>query len=533
MVSENDRRVLELVCGLRVVSNRQLERLCPDLPPRTLRYRTRRLHGLGLLGRSRPYRDRGSAPWHLWPTRRADALIRGQPEPRGGERRPPNPLFLAHATAVSELYVTLHTASPAEFVLDGFWREAREEFRARSGRDSSICPDATVTLRDGDRRLLAGLVEVDLGTMSHARLRAKARAYAEYVMQAAWRARRDWCPAVLFATTSRQRANAFCRHLDAELTRGRARYFDAEAVCVACDRVYDLTAAVSAPCWYRTGNEQGLTLVDCLREARRPYDERLAHELARERRDDAHRARLRADPEALREHLRGRLTGPFYLLCERLGEPGARSLDLLLGGNGPLEPAERAALDALAGEDPLDTRIGETPTATVGDALDLLAERYRQRQRAQARKLAGRYGDGPALRNALAQLDGGRLLSAAATQELERRAASDRRAAVLQTQRREAYAERRPREARRLARHAGLAARLLSAGAYLEDADRRWLRVCPACQETVYPEPDEQDLDGSLTVARSCPFCASSHLEPWPEGLEPASGPSPHEQAYW
>lgn len=284
-VSETDRRLLELVCGLRVVSNRQLERLFPDVPPRTLRYRTRHLHDLGLLGRSRPYRDRGSAPSHLWPTRRSDALIRGQPEPRGGERREPNPLFLAHATAVSELYVTLWTTPPAGLVLDGFWREAREGFRDRSDRDSSICPDATVTLRDDDGQLLAALVEVDLGTMSHARLRTKARAYAEYVMQSAWQAHHEWCPAVLFATTSHQRAHAFCRRIEAELTRGRSRYFDAEpSVCVACDRVCDMTAAVNEPCWHLASDEQGLTLVDCLRAARRPYDERLARELARQRR---------------------------------------------------------------------------------------------------------------------------------------------------------------------------------------------------------------------------------------------------------
>jgi hypothetical protein len=175
--------------------------------------------------------------------------------------------------------------------------------------------------------------------------------------------------------------------------------------------------------------------------------------------EDAHRGRLRADPEALREHLRGRMTLPPYVLGERLGEPRARALELLIGGGGPPRPVERAALEALAGDDPLDPR-GETPTTAVCDALDAVAEHHRQQQHAHTLQLAGRHGDGPALRHALAQLDDGQLLTAAALQDLERRAASDQRATVLQTQRRIAYAQRRPREARRLARQAGAAAQL-------------------------------------------------------------------------
>lgn len=102
-----DQRVLTVLCAHRVVRQDQLERLFPDVPERTLRYRTRRLHDLGLAGRSRPYRERGSAPNHHWPTRRADCLMRGDSVPRGGERKQPNPVFLAHATALTELYVTL------------------------------------------------------------------------------------------------------------------------------------------------------------------------------------------------------------------------------------------------------------------------------------------------------------------------------------------------------------------------------------------------------------------------------------------
>ena len=94
-----------------MVRQDRLGRLFPEVPERTLRYRTRRLHQLGLAGRSRPYRERGSAPNHHWPTRRAGALVCGESLPRGGERHVPNPVFLAHAAALTELYVAFATDS--------------------------------------------------------------------------------------------------------------------------------------------------------------------------------------------------------------------------------------------------------------------------------------------------------------------------------------------------------------------------------------------------------------------------------------
>ena len=38
--------------------------------------------------------------------------MNGDPIPRGGERNQPNPLFLAHAAALTELYVTLAVGGP-------------------------------------------------------------------------------------------------------------------------------------------------------------------------------------------------------------------------------------------------------------------------------------------------------------------------------------------------------------------------------------------------------------------------------------
>lgn len=174
--------------------------MSPETPPRTVRYRTSRLAKLGLLGRTRPYRERGSAPHHLWPTRKGEAIAEGGPPPRGGERREPNPLFLAHACAISELYVVLSTEPPGGLGLAGFEREAeaREPFRGYDGKDHAVAPDATIQLAEADGRRLTGLVELDLGTMSNRQLKAKAEGYGEYVRLDGWRMRNEFLPAAPF-----------------------------------------------------------------------------------------------------------------------------------------------------------------------------------------------------------------------------------------------------------------------------------------------------------------------------------------------
>ncbi len=50
MLADIDRRVLGVLCAHRVETQAQLGRLFPGVPERTLRYRTRRLHELWLVG---------------------------------------------------------------------------------------------------------------------------------------------------------------------------------------------------------------------------------------------------------------------------------------------------------------------------------------------------------------------------------------------------------------------------------------------------------------------------------------------------
>ncbi len=222
-VTDTDRRLLTLLAEQRVLTQTQLERLLADTPARTLRYRTERLTKLGLVGRSRPYRDKGSAPFHYWPTRASDAFARGEPVPRGGERAEPNPQFLHHAERLSELYVLLAVQAPTVGLhLHSFKREgaAREVFRA-DGRERALAPDALIHLHDESGRGLLAFVELDMGTMSHARLKTKAAGYAAYAAQAAWAESHPFCPCLLFLTTTETRAVVFLNLLNGLLDKHR------------------------------------------------------------------------------------------------------------------------------------------------------------------------------------------------------------------------------------------------------------------------------------------------------------------------
>lgn len=269
-LTDLDHDVLGIVCRLRVVTQRQLERLHPGVAERTLRYRVLRLQRLGLVGRTRPYRDRGSAPYHVWPTSRADALVRGQPPPRRGERRPPNPLFLAHVSAVSELYVVLRTrAAEAALTLVEFCREgeARETFEDLAGRARAIAPDARVALRDEHGRLLRGNVELDLGTMTHARLRRKLEGYLAYGERFVHASPAGRPPALLFITTSAPRADAFLHSVHAVHDRERWGHRASALQIAVSHAARDLDAVLVDRAWRTTRHHELRTLSECLVDA--------------------------------------------------------------------------------------------------------------------------------------------------------------------------------------------------------------------------------------------------------------------------
>lgn len=224
----------------------------------------------------------------------------------------------------------------------------------------------------------------------------------------------------------------------------------------------------------------------------------------------------------LHEHLRAQRV-PRYLLQERYGDAAACAVALLLDGERPPSEAERAVLDALAGDDPLAARLADgAADATVREALAALTVAYRDGQQDRVGGLAGRYGEGPHLRKARERLAAGDLLSVGALADLKSKASTDAEAREHQAAQRDAYQQRRAGEARRLARVRGLSARLRhGVEPFLEEADRLWLRVCSDSEEIAYPDPDEQpDRDGQPRDGRCCPFCKTRALAPW----TPAAG---------
>src|ERR1700689_1761085 len=344
-----DQSLLGVLCAHRVVTQAQLVRLFPDVPERTLRYRTRRLHDLGLTGRSRPYREEGSAPNHHWPTRRADCLMRGDPVPRGGERKRPNPVFLAHATALTEMYVTLATrAGEASLTLEEYRREgdAREPF-THERKDRALAPDAMVILTDSDGREFRAFVEIDLGTMSHARLRHKAELYATYVASEAWREWHPFLPALLFLTTTDIRAGRFLKALAGMLRDGPRSKTRTAFVAAGAGAAWAPSRLLDGLCLADLDGHTGLALLDVLNAARAPYEQATAAQRRRKEAEEQKRRQLQTQPEAMRKHLcANKATLRDY--ARRLGPAGEQTFELLLASEKSPTLEERTALNALA-----------------------------------------------------------------------------------------------------------------------------------------------------------------------------------------
>jgi len=495
-----------------VLTSPQLAALAPEISARALRYRCGRLAKHGLLGRTRPYRERGSAPHHLWPTRRGEAIVTGGPPPRGGERHEPNPLFLAHAAGLSEVYVALETGLPAGVDLARFEREAdaREVFTKLAAREErAIAPDAFIEITDASGRQLLAFLELDMGTMSNRQLKKKAGGYADYARANAWRERHRFCPALLFITTTEKRADSFLSMMHRDLGR------DALLLTCVCDLARRLKLCATEPRW-RIDPQGGeaLDLLAVLREARRPYDEQLAREEVQRQEQDAERERLRSDPEALRAHLRS-WRGRTPQLDAADGALGV-AFKIMLEHNGVLDGVERDALATLAGmlAEPLEARFDDRePTADERRALDSLVAHYCAAQRERATTLAGRFGEGPVLRRALKRLSDGELLSGEEMGWLLHDAGRDRDSRAEQERLRDDYLAWRDWEARRLSKAQRLLARLRNGPeTFIEEIDRRALRRCRSCEEIAYPDPAQAREHAKRHVAQRCHYCGASAL---------------------
>jgi Replication-relaxation len=519
-LSDLDRRILDLLSFLRVLTQTQLARsMSPEIPPRTLRYRTARLARLGLLGRTRPYRERGSAPHHLWPTRKGEAIAEGGPPPRGGERREPNPLFLGHAAAISELYVALKTGLPEGIRLTGFEREAeaRETFRGYDGKEHAVAPDACIQISDPDGRHLFGLVELDLGTMSTRQLKAKAEGYGDYAQLDGWRHRNPFCPPLLFLTTSEKRARAFLAVCERAIGRRRM-------LVAANGLARDIDRALTAPEWLAENGEQRTDMLAILHAARRPYDEAREQEKAKRHDEDEEGDRLRSNPEALADRLRDELRRSWG--ADQLGRRAADALLLSAEDEGGLDPTERAAFDAVAGmlDEPLHVHLEDRePTRSERAALDALFSRHHRTQLRLLEEVVARFGEGPALRQRQRHLEGGELLTRGSVESLSGDAERDQDARAEQARLRDEYLFWREQEAKRLAKtHGVIERRRIGRDAFLEQVDRGALRRCGRCEEITYPDPKRARSRAKRHVAERCHYCGGGVSRE----IDPDEGPA-------
>lgn len=512
-LGDADRRLLTVLCAHRVVRQDQLERLLPDVPQRTLRYRTRRLHDLGLMGRTRPYRERGSAPNHHWPTRRADCMMNGDPIPRGGERAHPNPLFVAHAAALTELYVTLAVEGPStglsllDYRREG---EAREPF-TRLGRERALAPDATVVLADERERQLSAFVELDLGTMSHARLRRKADLYAAYTAADDWQDRHLFLPALLFLTTTDTRAQRFLAALQSAIAHSQRPYSRRTLVAGAGALALQPSHLLDGRPLATIEGDEPVALLDVLNAARAPYEQVQRTNQKRRETLDRKRAQLHEDPEAAREALR-RFQGSHNSYLEELGSVAQQATEILIAStNSPL-PRERTALSALVRdlEDVLVQPGFFEPPAPSADAkreAALVASFYREHQQCLVEELAAHYDEGPSLRQARRVLDDGDLIARHNIESLPGAAANDATARGEQRRLELAYVEWREATARQMVRKSGALGRLTrKREEFYPQLDREQLRICGQCQEIVYPQLDQ--APGLLgEPPTSCHYC--------------------------
>jgi Replication-relaxation len=450
--------------------------------------------------------------------------MHGSPLPRGGERYTPNPVFLAHAAALTELYVAFATeAQSAGLSLREYRREgnAREPFKD-SAQERALAPDALLVLDDEQGRELRTFVEVDLGTMSHGRLRFKAGLYAAYAKAEASQGRHPFLPALLFLTTTPARARSFLKALEPLLSYEPRRRHGSPSrrpfVAGAGALAFTPHRLLGEGCLADLDGHEGLRLIDVLYAARAPYEQALTYRRERYEAEEEKRRRLCEEPEAMREHLR-RHENWLGDYGAALSPGGAQALKLLLASNDPPLPDERGLLRAIARDfgDALvepTLRTIPSPGPAVQGEIVLLIDSYRATQGKFIQALTDRHWDGPSLRQARQTLRDGGLIERGALDRLPADVERDTAGREAQARRRVAYLQRREHAARRLARKAGSLGRLTHrAEDFYPEVDRQRLKFCHRCQEIVYPA-----VETTAGGDKACHYCGErSQLQDYTE----------------
>jgi len=524
-LSATDREIVAVLSEHRVATTQQIATLL-ELPERTARYRLDRLWRLGMCGGRQPYADQGSAPYHWWPSRLADAFHRGREIPRGGEREEPHEQFLRHAAAITGLYVALTRLAPSlgwELLVFSREVEAREEFQL-GDRQAAIVPDAFVVVRQGEAEHHA-MVEIDRGTMSLPRLSRKLSLYLAWVDSGVWSERHPFVPALLVLTTTPRRVEQVVAKAE-ERARTESRTAKTHSgamailgmVIAGTDCVDRPEAAVADPVWRRRGGSGRLRLADLLRE---PWDrwQRETAERAAEAEESQRELEAFLGSEKLRETLQdlnrnwsGINTYDDHL--QPLAENDNTTLRLLLNQTDPMTPLERRAWGFFARRTEINQYLGRPVAVSEQfrtssedrEAITSLREDWFARQREFVASLHARYPYLPWVLRAIRKLDAGRLLDHETWRKRHDRTKSD----LVELKRlkgrsldypmwREHEVSRRQWGANVIARHTAKSKRRLARA-----IDEEQLRACPGCEELVVPSPDDYGYQVGY-----CPFCGS------------------------
>jgi hypothetical protein len=221
------------------------------------------------------------------------------------------------------------------------------------------------------------------------------------------------------------------------------------------------------------------------------------------------------DPEKMRDWLRNhdRSLAPYF---DALEDHGVQAIELLLAADTTPLPQESEVLRAiarnLAGALPeLRPPPNTPPDTAVTEEVALLARDYTDVQDRQVRALAADHGKGPSLQRAWNQLRRGGLLSPRDLDQLPQDAKRDAAGRHDQHERHAIYLEEREQTARALARKAGPLGRLTHHPEdFYTQLDRKHLKVCGACGETIYPgsrKPGGHLYDAPIT----CHYCTEPH----------------------
>jgi hypothetical protein len=519
-LSDTDRVIVDALVEHRVATASHLNSLL-EVPERTIRYRLTQLRARGFARAVRPPAEKGSAPDHWCPTRKADSWAKGNRSAQGGDRHAPSTTFVEHSAAITSFYVALTAAVGLGLQLIEWVREATatEEFEWR-GRARKIVPDAFAVVADKDCECRA-FIEIDLGSMSMTRLSQKLSGYAAYYAAQAWSHAHPFAPVLLLLTTSERRAEAAIRRFEQRWAQAQrhlhSSYLALEVPApeiAACAAARNADEAVSEPVWLASGGGDGLHFTDLIRPVWEKWveQERARREL--ERRRQQWQQGLAADPEACREEIqRSGSSRDFEVLTDVFDDDNVRlALKLLLHREGPMNATERAAFAFFPRRLGFTRRGGITatrePQPVSTDELrraQRLAAEYLDRQKRHVARLWARCPESLVFREAIDHLDRGALLRGDEIARLPALIATHRSAASDLKARLGAYLSWRQRTVEMQRRNKSALSRLVfdrERAAYELDVER--LCFCARCRQIAIPK----DRDLADRIPPECCFCS-------------------------